>query len=78
MGWKLEKKRRRWEWMVYNSAYGSASGTAKTKAEAQVEMVITEAEIFETPYPPRLVERWRSDYEAALVEIGPESLASNG
>ena len=71
MGWNLE---RQWwggyEWFVYNSAYGAAGGKARTKAEAHVEMAIAEADIFEAPYPPKLVARWRSDYAAAADELG--------
>ena len=52
-----------YHWYAVNSAYGAAAGSCDTLAAAKVELAIGEADLFETPYPPTVIEIMRSDYE---------------
>lgn len=53
----------KYHWFAVQSAYGAATGTADTLAEAKVELAIGEAAIMDAPYPPTVVAVLRSDYE---------------
>jgi hypothetical protein len=58
----------RWDWCVYQSAYGLACGEEGTVEQAVTEMVIAEAAILEVPYPPAVREFMRANPEKIAAE----------
>lgn len=68
----------KYHWYVMQSAYGAAGGAADTLAEAKVEMAIAEAALFETPYPPQVVEVMRSDYEKFAADWADPEVEVDG
>lgn len=57
-----------YEWTVFASAFGLIMGTGETLDEVKVEMAIAEAELYENPYPPTVIEVMRSDYRRFAVD----------
>ncbi len=68
----------RYDWTVWQSAYGLACGVEDTLAAAKVEMLIAEHDIMESPFPPAVVAVMRSDYERFAADYDDPPLAASG
>ena len=68
MSWTIERQHvgehaGEWYYEGVQSAYGLICGYALSLPEAKVRLAISEAELLEAPYPPRVIEAMLADPE---------------
>jgi len=73
VGWELEETPAGWNWSCYQPAYGAASGTEPTRAQAVIELVLAEATVMERPYPSAVQAVMREDPERFAADFVEES-----